>query len=1539
MNDGTSLAHLNILPEEISGVHSDGRLAEKQGIVLRKDAKVYAFPKGTLSVVNEKLQGNNYYMNYGRTWGSTQLPQPETTEYNFFACQALENEVVAKQELGTEVLLIPRKHLFFQPKAFEATEELKTAVVYALRSTNDADKFRELEKVFKLFGYYYPHWILIGGKFTYKIRFTYFDSPKGVIGRAFREKVEWAVYGGDPSLLYRDNPDIEGWLESTKCKQVHIAAVDIDPVYDLFEHNVRSEIRRIYKAAYDERVPATPDNNIPKALISLPRKNVKVGATKGVFFDGSQSDEDAVELISENYIGKWMKVLAREGRPHISCMVRRARLSASTYTHGFLPGDSMDEPEKESGFMQAAIAHYIDSNRTKLRSKIQEFTYFVMYVTYQKLVLDPKYVKTTDNLKQAITKALSVKTDKEKYWQLQKVFQRFGYLYPSSILLGGRIMYRTNTRRPADDLLPKVEIETIDRLLQQNNYGQDIDIVGGSAIFEGCADWIHSVQTRQARIRFGSMKPMYELLDQDQQVQILRLYEMNKCSFDNFLVIPKGIHFDGVDAEQQAIEVLEDSMFSRMIRSRDLSSDPNVEHVRRWAQSFEIFKQNSSLDIDSEKDFPGSLGFVLGSQGTYKERKDTLRYDGADTETLCELVYITCKELHFYDEFIKPTAEFKEAVRQALETGQTKYDKYNSLQDVFQRFGYYYPTRIRIGGKLMLQVPSHDKSKPRQEGFYRNIKKRYDYYRKVYSDRPTEVQSVSRHGGNQPYETSNTSGTIIERQQNLFRQHAMRLIETSIDKSEQLNASGTKALSSFSALTWTCLGGDSVCLLWNNVKEWISSVETNEVVIQQANLKALYKVLDKEQQDQIEGIYHTVLQDEDRVFYECPLILVTYNRINNLTGERVPQDQSVTIDPWIEKLIGSKFHDSTSAIEFCRRICDGWEISIAEQKITDKFIRIYCLCNGDPEAISSNIKDIEQNSQEQGHKHLGQCKILLVKDEEGLWKFQKPRNYSEKEDLGSIASFSDVEKNVIFKLEPAMVHRSYGSTIVHNVKYGEMAYLRLIDSPDTAAMHMVNEETMLALLKSRRVPFCGGRKLERLYVSAHQCLWNTINSRHENLEHHMEEDDIKNLHKMCDAMKKSDADYLWKIVRYPSSEDVCRKVTEDQDTDNNQRTTESDNHVRKGDIVLFESQASLETSLTMYLCYIDDQLSFSFKENFSTSECRQAEWQIVRHIGISPNGSQWKTTQAIISELRNEGYRYSCKDMKRLKEEYAHLYEEGDNESYYSEHEDEDCSDLCNQRKLATHTMLSGVGDMQQSIELFQADIAKGHRVAYFKLAKLLWENKKYTEAFDMYEAAALLSVAEATGFSTDDLMIPKSKDIALVYYSIGAVHDVADAALKAARLYEDEPAHNDIKACYKKALRFYQHALQDRDIPAAWLAIGRIKHAMAGIADDLSEKEALRRGAFNAFAKVAKVEPYARYMLALYHLYGWNSQQPDATLGFQMLLDLIESGVREVMPAIARCYDGIGTERDSTKAAAYKELADRITTAYDGTVAYNTSI
>ncbi|KAG0180975.1 hypothetical protein DFQ28_000239 [Apophysomyces sp. BC1034] len=1442
-----SKTDIDIPPEWIRGIHVDRTQAKKQAVEIDSNANIYLFPKSVLKLSTENIwPTSNTETQFGDIdmYEPNKLPLPGSREFRVAAEAAVKagitKSIVEAPEEAEEYdplqekdyqLRIPRKHIVLPPAALRATKEFKDAIHYALQQPTDNEKLVELQYVFKEFGYYYPYWIIAGGRFLYSTSEIPYGTPREIIERAltkktllmsYKKKPQWEAFGGDVNLLYGGR-DIDGWIESTATRPDLIMPFDVNPIYSLLEDGISSEVQRIYKTQYHHLTsqvnPLTDMESITEnTLIRLSQARGKVGVTKGVHFGGSLSEEDAVELVNETDITKLMRLVSVAGKPRVQCMVRRTILGTSINTHAFLPDDLSDRSVEDSGFTRAATTYHIESNGGEIQSSTRE------------LVFDTKYTKGTDNFKQSVSKALGMKSDNEKFQELQKVFGRFGYYYPSSISLGGRMVYKAYPR--------------------------------GSSLVTGCQDWIDSIQTNQTRTQFGTLRPIYELLEDEQRVQVLRLYDESHGDIDGFPEIPKGLHFDGTEAKDHVIGFTKDKTHSKMIMLRNFFDQPTVDHVKRYPKGVKDIESHLSLDIDTKHELPGSVGFISGSEGAYKELSVAHKHHYPKTETVYDVAYVTYKELYLYDEFIQPTNQFKEAINKALLVGNEDQDTYYALQDIFQRFGYYYPSSIQfgiiigteytfnclshiLGGRLALNVPPHgpEDKHPIQ-----------DKDLEIFFDKTSETSSDSE-------------PKIVEIPQLEVDNQDDPQLETDNQENPKLE-SGTAIYCAFK-------GGDSVALLLNDVKGWLSTIESNQTITQRRGLKPVYELLDEEQRHKIQQTYENIILGDKRVRYNYLLEMKNYNKKLEDDQKNAPETVSIPTGPLFQQLLTQVFPDKNTAVRFCRSACADYGFSVIEEEVTDQIVCIYCSRGALSGFTLHNLQD------EQEHKGLCQWGVMLFKNDAAEWRFQKfanedesMHNHSEpiqetqtyQEDIYETSASALTSKIIIKPVAGSSVY-DQGATDSQYVRYGDIVRLWMLRERNGGDFIFAGDDN---------IAIGGLPKDERLAVR----------------------NELKNL----------EDSFLWKVVRCPLPGDE-----DDNKTDDKEEVIASYDYVRNNDYVMFESQLSLKGNI---------RVCVYFKDNI---------FQVKALNGLT--GALYKTIGSYIEPMNQYMF---LKDRKTsTSDEYKHKKRIASMlESSRKETPDD-------QLELGRYHMYGACGlDINniEALKYLQLATSQGSREAFYELGNLYWRIGEYQKALDMFEEAALLSQTMMycklgniyhTGFSAshvaNSFTAPKDQKTAFMCYSIGGIFGDATAALKIGECYE-KGRNEDFGVDHNKALQWYEYISIKSGIPEATSAVGRIKHALANATRNPLEAEDLRQEAYSVFKKVTLVDPYAKFMVAMYNLNGWGSRQPDPALGFDMLLSLVETGVNMALHGIAKCYEqGVGVEHDPAKALAYQELATRM--------------
>lgn len=255
----------------------------------------------------------------------------------------------------------------------------------------------------------------------------------------------------------------------------------------------------------------------------------------------------------------------------------------------------------------------------------------------------------------------------------------------------------------------------------------------------------------------------------------------------------------------------------------------------------------------------------------------------------------------------------------------------------------------------------------------------------------------------------------------------------------------------------------------------------------------------------------------------------------------------------------------------------------------------------------------------------------------------------------------------------------------------------------------------------------------------------------------------------------------------------------------------------------------------------------------------------------------------------------------------------------------------------------------------FREAQAKHHIHAIYALAQVYWELKDYQRGWICFKEAAdrhthvdalravgllyMRGLSAVTDHRGRPFSIEQDHDLAMSYFSKAARQNDEASIMLIGSYFERAFASDDegnTKATatkttmedLKKALAFYEKAYAHKIAnPVLEFVIGRLHQRMGNIAScskqaELHYKEAYRW--FHLAVDQPQTRDLARTALAYFHLYGWDPEHHNPSLGFDQLLK-IESEtedveiIRQVKTHIAQCYqDGIGVERDASMALLY---------------------
>ncbi|KAF7728590.1 hypothetical protein EC973_005816 [Apophysomyces ossiformis] len=1519
--------------EWLHSTQIDGTKAKKQAVEIALIDSVFIYPEGNIELFRfSGVSGESFAGRRSDDMGyvARKLPVSGTAGFQaaaMKAAQTLNSSSVGKKDVRE--IHVPRRYVFFPPTSLRATKSFEQAVRQALEIPIYSSKFAELQYVFRNFGYYYPYWIETGGKFIYKTDdiTDQMTTARSEIETVIERKLPWTALGGDLSLLNERN-NIEGWLESTANRQCHVTSFDMKPTYDLLEHNMKEEVKRTYELAYTEiRFSETIQSlSCPvstRALVNVSKGHKQIGIFKGVQFDGSMSEEDAVALINEHDIKKAMIMVSAKEKPVITGVVRRTLLGTKVSTQALLHSPYPESTVEGNGFMRGAISNYVERNGGELQPATRGTDFFVLYAIHRELILGQDAITVTRPFHDAVRKAIKQGTDKEKYKALQQVFGRFGYYYPSVIslgksssdnfylipkpvIIGGRVICEPDSSNSPTANSIQEHVETVDRAIKQGKY---VETLGGSCEVIGCQDWIDSVATNQERVLFKSMKPMYELLDQKLRSEILDIYNKHQDELDEFITLPRGIHIDGQEAQEQAIQYTGLDSFAKLLMLKVYSQQAQVECLTLSLPDQGRRRTHASLDIEDIEDLPGSYGFLLGAEAAMKEKAlyDVKVY--SHRKTPYHLAYITLKEvsllyifagvteknvqLHLHHEYIQPSAQFSLAVQQALNFGTNDSEKYFALQDVFQRFGYYYPSITRMGGRVICEIESDDSKE--QSIWDSTIKTGGKQEEK--EEIPREVTETAEFG--ETNALAKWSESLTEVNSLLYTKENVA-IQKAVDKSSH----------------WQAIGGDSQLLLWQDVENWVETLESNPVVIQRRSLKPLYELLDVDTRQKVQDIYEQVVVNEQNLIYNYPVTIKDCKSLMDHQGDAFLSNIHVTTEELFALLLRKHFEGRDPATDYCRDVCASFGFPIVEEDYTDKMICISCSYNAE------GSKALNESSKKTRIDQPCSWSILLMQNDERQWVFRNfpdperaEHNHSltlsenkkaEETDDSSSDTSDETEDalSVVIKFCRNQPLENAGEVHPRYIRYGDIVLLQYIrhsqEGPNTESRtHYIGASNLMST--------------DGIYLPA------------------VEDEDVQ---------QDATVDIQWKIVPCAESNENKRLCTDYQlrtgeetnelfmskqsDGKYLSQSTDADlsphsglkqldgiTYVQRGDVIAFESLRTLDGQ-KLYLCASADRRgAFALR--------RACDWSQIT--------DGWQTEP--INEHRDTTLLEASSDDNAANQSIV--------ESTRQRADEENLA--ASQYRMGYYYMYGFYGlsvDKQKALKYLEKAASQSYPIAFYLLAKLLWSIGNYPKAYDLFRKAVHSSALEAcrelgdiyhTGFSSynEDFIVPQDYSSAFMHYSTGGIFGDPKAAFMAGEYFESGYCE-EFGVDNEAALRWYEYVNSIHESVAAKLAIGRLKHILADAEKDLLKAEDLREQAYASFQSVAASQPYARYMLGIYHINGWGHQELNPTLGFELLLTTAESGLYMPLKEISRCYaQGIGVKKDALKAETYQQLAEQI--------------
>ncbi|KAG0174530.1 hypothetical protein DFQ29_007454, partial [Apophysomyces sp. BC1021] len=680
-------------------------------------------------------------------------------------------------------------------------------------------------------------------------------------------------------------------------------------------------------------------------------------------------------------------------------------------------------------------------------------------------------------------------------------------------------------------------------------------------MFAGCQDWINSTKTNHERIQFKSMRPIYELLDEGQREEVERLYNKSGTLVDDFPELTQGIHFDGSESYSRALELSNNGTFFKMIMLKRLSSQPNLDLVKWLETGISDMKDFSSFDIETNRELPGNYGFRTGAEGAYKERSLILTKPSFKKKSTFYLAYVTCKELFYYDEFIQPTKQFKEAINRALQVGSEDQDTYNTLQDVFQEFGYYYPSSVRygdvehikyaVGGRIKFEVP---------------LQKNEEQH-KIQKDNPGLAQASS--------DTVEDSAPVLH---DIIQSEAVDEKASEMEHSDSVVKAETSLLKEPTSTTVAKSLEKSKC--WDAI-----------------GLKPLYKLLPAEQCQKIQKTYENIVIADDHIYYDYLLKIKPYEYISGIKQNNDSAEISVPSETLLKDLSEKVFLDSNTALEFCRDACQDAGFSIIAHTVAEKIVCVYCSHGNLPEDDPQNLQ------QGQNFQHVCQWGVMLFENDESQWVFRKLPSPEESEHNHSLlvpgresstksSSKHDNNEEMMCPVHVKLfAHRSVCASDdlnTQHVRYGDI--VKLSYKKRVEEVRMVGTTDFVGV--SDRLPKESPIPLDKASIknSDMDFLWRIVRCDPDR------EEDQYNTNNTDDCKDNAGHDVGSSVY---SSESYKAEITVDR-TD----------YVRKSDIIAFESMVPIGENYRLYLCGYPEWFTGKITRSLSEPVYATLGWHI-----------------------------------------------------------------------------------------------------------------------------------------------------------------------------------------------------------------------------------------------------------------------------------------------------------------------------------------
>ncbi|KAG0174796.1 hypothetical protein DFQ28_004467 [Apophysomyces sp. BC1034] len=297
----------------------------------------------------------------------------------------------------------------------------------------------------------------------------------------------------------------------------------------------------------------------------------------------------------------------------------------------------------------------------------------------------------------------------------------------------------------------------------------------------------------------------------------------------------RGILHTGEEADEPAFELIDEDDFLKSVTvygGSDFVTDGQSVHTKDEDNKDSPFGAHFNFNL------PVAPGFVAAAKAGYDSTNHAAR--SSENTGHSVLLCIAYGEINLKSGSIKPTTSFAEAIDAALEIPDSdRQAQFDELQKVFKRYGYYHPTTIKFGGKVLSNADD-----------------------KAESDEQNNGHALEA-GADLKFADLGISTDISRKKQ----RDIIKKAENNLKNLRVVGGDGTKLLSGLS--------------------EWVATIKGNQKVVARTNMRPIYTLLGPEKEKRIVDIYE-YQEHRDHIAYGAVLNIMhaDYGRYVYVDSER-----------------------------------------------------------------------------------------------------------------------------------------------------------------------------------------------------------------------------------------------------------------------------------------------------------------------------------------------------------------------------------------------------------------------------------------------------------------------------------------------------------------------------------------------------------------------------------------------------------------------------------------------------------------------------